>query len=273
MLALFRQWRHQNILRRAGVDAAEWRAVLDRLPVMYGLSPTQAERLRVLAVLFLHERQIVPAAGLEMNQTMKLQLAAQACLPILELGLDWYRKCSTIVLYPGDFVARHRYQDALGLEHDEVSAMVGEAWDQGPVVLSWNDIAGSGERDGYNVVIHEFAHKLDMLNGDANGHPPLHKDMRLERWTRAFSRAYDDFCDRAETGRDQSVIDPYAAESPGEFFSVVSEVFFELPHALRALYPDVYAQLAAFYRQSPLQRLPPPDTLPRTDDYSTSSSP
>lgn len=220
-----------------------------------GLSADEVEHLRQLAVLFLHQCQIVPAAGLPVDRDMKLHLAAQACLPVLALGLDWYRLCSTIVLYPGGFAARHRYQDALGLEHDEVSPMAGEAWGQGPVVLSWNDVADSGERDGFNVVIHEFAHKLDMLNGDANGYPPLHRGMRLDVWTGVWSKAYADFCAGVEAGREDPAIDPYAAESPGEFFAVLSEVFFELPLALRMRYPEVYDQLTAFYRQSPARRL------------------
>jgi Mlc titration factor MtfA (ptsG expression regulator) len=119
-------------------------------------------------------------------------------------------------------------------------------------VLSWADI-GEDYADGINVVIHEFAHKLDMLNGDVDGYPPLHPGMERRTWTDAFTRAYEDFCRRVDRGESTS-IDPYAAESPGEFFAVLSEAFFERPERVGDDYPDVYAQLAQFYRQDPYAR-------------------
>jgi Mlc titration factor MtfA (ptsG expression regulator) len=121
------------------------------------------------------------------------------------------------------------------------------------VILSWADVENAGDADGVNVVIHEFAHKLDMLNGDANGFPPLHSGMSREAWGRAFTEAFKDLCRRVEAGEDTD-IDPYAAEAPGEFFAVVSEAFFEMPDIVRETYPAVYAQLAEFYRQDPASR-------------------
>jgi hypothetical protein len=140
-------------------------------------------------------------------------------------------------------------------EGDEVYA--GEAWLHGPVILSWADIAESEYADGVNVVIHEFAHKLDMLNGSANGYPPLHRGMDRRSWSEAFSAAYRDLCARVDGGED-SIIDPYASQSPGEFFAVLSEAFFELPDVVQSEYPRVYAQLAQFYRQDPLAKLERP---------------
>jgi hypothetical protein len=136
----------------------------------------------------------------------------------------------------------------------------GEAWEQGPIILSLADAVAGRARDGYNVVIHEMVHKLDMLNGIANGHPPLHRGMSDARWAADFNAAYADLCRRADTaprGGEDLPIDPYACESPAEFFAVTSELFFELPHLLRDEYPAVYDQLAAFYRQEPAQRLTP----------------
>lgn len=133
--------------------------------------------------------------------------------------------------------------------------MTGESWLAGPVVLSWADAEMRGDEHGYNVVIHEFAHKLDMLNGEANGFPPLHAGMDRGAWSRDFSAAYEDCRARLERG-EPARIDPYAAESPAEFFAVLSEVFFEIPDAVLAEYPGVYRQLAAFYRQDPAARLP-----------------
>ena len=138
------------------------------------------------------------------------------------------------------------------LVHTDRTPRTGEAWLQGPLILSWADVAPAA--DGVNVVIHEFAHKLDMLNGDANGYPPLHKGMSREAWTHAFTAAYEDFCRRADA-REDMPIDDYAAESPAEFFAVMSEAFFEIPRAVMASYSEVYAQLAAFYRQDPAARM------------------
>lgn len=122
------------------------------------------------------------------------------------------------------------------------------------MVLSWQDVEYSGLGEGYNVVIHEFAHKFDMKNGSANGRPPLHSGMNQEEWAHAFQTAYDDFCRRVDGG-EETLIDPYAAESPAEFFAVLSEYFFEAPDVLHAAYPAVYGQLQRFYLQDPLARL------------------
>jgi Mlc titration factor MtfA (ptsG expression regulator) len=128
--------------------------------------------------------------------------------------------------------------------------MRGEAWLKGPLILSGRDAMRSGALDGINVVIHECAHKLDMLNGDANGFPPLHRGMNAAEWSRVFSAAYEDLCRRVDAGH-HTAIDPYATENPGEFFAVLSEVFFEMPVRLRQSYPSVYEQMTAFYRQDP----------------------
>jgi len=132
--------------------------------------------------------------------------------------------------------------------------MSGESWLRGPVILSWADAGEAARGSGYNVVIHEFAHKLDMLNGEANGFPPLHADMEARRWSDAFTPAYEDFCARVDSGEHME-IDAYAAEHPAEFFAVLSEAFFETPLVVRANYPAVYGALAQFYRQDPARRL------------------
>jgi len=127
--------------------------------------------------------------------------------------------------------------------------MAGEAWGRGPVILSWADVL-SGKKPGHNVVIHEMAHKLDMLNGDANGFPPLHRRMDRRVWSRVFSSAWDRLQEEQRNGAELP-IDPYALESPAEFFAVASEQFFEAPANLREHLPDVYRQLEQFYRQHP----------------------
>jgi len=140
------------------------------------------------------------------------------------------------------------------LIHSRREILSGEAWERGPVVLSWADVAASGTCDGYNAVIHEMAHKLDALNGMANGLPPLHKGMSVTSWAKTFSSAYEGFCQRVD-GNEETLIDPYAAEAPEEFFAVMSEHFFETPDLLKREYSEVYAQLKEFYRQDPAERL------------------
>ena len=167
------------------------------------------------------------------------------------LGLDWYRGWHGVVVYPGDFRVHRREVDEHGVMHEWEDELAGEAMPGGPVVLSWDAAAHDA---AMNVVIHEFTHKLDMLNGDADGLPPLHPGMDLRAWTAAFAAAYQGFCDALERGRD-TWLDPYAAEHPSEFFAVVSEAFFTDAAETRRRYPDVYEQLALFYRQDPARRL------------------
>jgi hypothetical protein len=251
MLEAFRRWRRARIIARTALDPGQWQQTLERLPFLRGLSAAERVRLRQAVILFLHQKSIHGAAGLELDAGMRLLIAAQACILILNLDIDYYRGWVEVIVYPDEFVPGGEYTDEDGIVHTEREPRAGEAWLQGPVILSWADVAPSA--DGVNVVIHEFAHKLDMLNGDANGHPPLHRGMSRAAWAQAFGAAYADFCDRVDAG-EEVAIDPYAAESPGEFFAVMSEAFFETPHAVGGLYPAVYDQLKLFYRQDPAAR-------------------
>jgi Mlc titration factor MtfA (ptsG expression regulator) len=260
MLKALRNWRRERLLRRGVPDERLWQRVAGRYPFIGALAPDERARLRDCAVLFLHEKSIVGAAGLVIDDEMRLCIAAQAGMPILNLDLDYYRGWSEVIVYPDEFVAEFDYVDEAGVAHHVREPMSGESWLAGPVILSWADALQAGT--GYNVVIHEFAHKLDMLNGDANGFPPLHAGMSRADWARTFGTAYEDFRLQVERRR-PTPIDAYAAESPAEFFAVLSEAFFEIPHAVRSGFPEVYGQLAAFYRQDPAARLPaPPSVFP-----------
>ena len=253
----FRAWRRRRILARSPYTTQHWHSVRARLPILDGLSETEEQRLFQRAVLFLHHKHLTALPGVSLDDTDRLTLAAQAELPLLHLAdLDWYQGFHEIVLYPDDFVSPQRHRDAAGVEHEWDDERSGEAWHQGPVILAWPGVQSSGGWDAYNLVIHELAHKLDMLNGDANGLPPLHRDMRIDAWAQAMQQAYDQM--NAELDADpeaQTAIDPYAAENPAEFFAVTSEYFFTAPDLLQQAFPAVYAQLAAFYRQDPLARL------------------
>jgi len=178
---------------------------------------------------------------------MRVSIAAQASLPILELGLDWYAGWTGIVVYPGDFRVRRREMDEDGVVHEWEDELAGEAMPGGPIVLSWDAAAHD---PAMNVVLHEFAHKLDMLNGEADGVPPLHVGMDRRAWLATFEDAYEGFCDAVDRGKD-TWLDPYASEHPSEFFAVVSEAFFGDPRETKRRYPGVYDQLVLFYRQDP----------------------
>lgn len=243
------------MLRQVELPQALWGKVIAKLPILSGLSDTELERLRSLVLLFLHEKDFLPANDLLLTEEMRLTIAAQACLPILELGIDYYAGWVTVIVYPGGFIAKYDQIDAAGVVHAIRRPSAGESWQRGPVVLSWEDVERSRGVDGFNVVIHEFAHKLDMLNGTANGFPPLHAGMSIQAWTRAFAEAYETFCLNVRSGADCR-ISAYASENPAEFFAVLSEAFFEIPHELQNVFPDVYTQLVEFYRQDPALRIP-----------------
>lgn len=251
-LGWWRNWRRRRRLTRRRIPEALWQAAVASLPVLRGLESAELARLRDLATLFLAEKNLDPAGGLVVTPEMGPLIAAQACLPILNLDLDYYRGWRGIILYPAGFLAQHQYTDANGLVHNVHRPLIGEAWDRGPVVLSWADVLAACAEAEPNVVIHEMAHKLDLLNGAANGLPPLHRGMAIADWSRAFSAAYEDLRHAIARGA-PTVLDPYAAEEPGEFFAVASEVFFADPARLNEAYPDLYRQLQGFYRQDPLE--------------------
>jgi Mlc titration factor MtfA (ptsG expression regulator) len=250
----FARWRRGGAAVR--VDEGAWHGVLSGMALLQGLPEEEGAALKALVERFLGEKQFIGAAGLEVLPHMALWIAAQACLPVLRLGLSAYSGWVSVILYPGEFAPEREVMDEAGVVHRWREPMAGEAWQRGPLVLSWEDALYTGEEDGVNVVIHECAHKLDMRHGgEANGFPPLPADMPAAAWSDAFGRAYAHFSRRVECGAD-TVLDPYAAESPGEFFAVMSEAFFTVPHVLLREYPAVYQQLRGFYRQHPAGRLP-----------------
>lgn len=247
------EWKRRRVLRRHAIDESLWRQTVLGLPFLGELERADGVRLREVTLLFLAEKAFSGAQGLVLTDPMRIAIAAQASLLVLNLGLDWYDDWVGIVVYPGDFRVRRRDVDSSGVVHEWDDTLAGEAMPGGPVVLSWDSAAHATEM---NVVIHEFAHKLDMRNGVADGLPPLHADMDRRAWHAAFQGAYEGFCDATERGRD-TWLDPYAAEHPSEFFAVLSEAFFEQPQQTRRRYPDVYDQLRLFYRQDPARRTQP----------------
>ncbi len=222
----------ENLLGRrpklARIPDDLWQKTME-LPFLANLCSEEKKRLYSLASHFLAEKEFTAAAGLELSDEICLSIAAQGSLPILNLGLEWYRGWVGIIVYPDEFVIPRVVEDEDGIVHEYTEVASGEAWDGGPLVISWQDAQMAGS--GYNVVIHEFAHKIDMLNGPPNGMPPLHGGMSRPLWRSVLSDAYKDFCRRVDSDEDVA-IDPYASEHPGEFFAVISETFFEEPELI-----------------------------------------
>ena len=253
MFDFLRTWLDRRIIQRSRIKPAEWKAAFAALPLLKGLTQTEKNRLQELAILFLHRKVIEGAHGLVITQPMTLIIALQACLPILELGLDNYTGWYSVIVYPSGFAPKRVIVDEYGVEHQVQSGLSGESWLRGPVVLSWDDTEHAGIIDGDNLVIHEFAHKLDMQNGQANGFPLLHSNMKSATWTEALGSGFEDF--QHKCNRQKNIgINCYGATSPAEFFAVLSEVFFERPSVILNHYPAIFDQLKQYYRQNPLER-------------------
>lgn len=222
--------------------------------VYAALSPADQARLRDLLRVFIAEKEWEGCSGFEVTDEVRVTIAAQACLLILELGDDSYAQVTSILVYPGGFnVPIKRTDGGLVTEFDE--ARSGEAHVRGPVVLAWDDVLESGRSPGHgwNVVYHEFAHQLDFLDGVIDGTPPLHDAADYQAWTQVMGSAFAGVQQSARARR-RSVIGDYAAQDPGEFFAVVTEQFFDQPASLAAQHADVYALLKRYYRQDPVER-------------------
>lgn len=256
MFKFIENWLNRRIIKQSTITSAQWAEAFASLPLLRDLRSEEMRRLQELVILFCHHKIFEGAHDLVVTQSMKLIIAVQACLPILKLELAWYDGWVTVIVYPSGFAPKRVVRDEYGVEHTVQSNLAGEAWQRGPVVLAWDEAEHAGIIDGHNLVIHEFAHKLDMQNGDANGFPPLHSDMDSTAWTKAFSAGFEDFQHKCGTGK-YIGIDCYGASSPAEFFAVLSEVFFERPEIIHQHYTAVYEQLEQYYRQDPLARLHP----------------
>lgn len=248
--ARYRQWR----LQRYAIPPSAWHDALGYSAYAGALARDQRQRLRELATLFLLEKRFDGAADFTPDQTARVVVALKACVPILHLGLDYYRGWRGIVIYPGDFRVQEEYMDEAGVVHHAARDLCGESLTQGPLVLSWATIIEEREACDRDLVIHECAHKLDMLNGPADGFPPLLPTLS-PRWTAAFTGAYRHLSHELGAGR-ETRLDPYAGTDPAEFFAVASETFFTAPAILRDDYPPVYDALREFYRQDPITLLP-----------------
>ncbi len=248
----WRRRRAARTLQHRAIPDALWALTLARYPFIARRSEADRQGLRELATLFLADKEFAGMQGLEVDDGMAVAIAAQACLPILRLGLAQYDAFKGIVVHPDIVVARREVMDEDGIVHHYDEELAGEAMEGGPVMLTWRDVADAGDSAewGYNVVVHEFAHVLDMRDGASDGVPLLPDRAARERWLAVLEPEWQDFCERVDAGED-TLIDPYGAEAIDEFFAVASELFFVDAATMRGEHPALYGLLAGYYRQDP----------------------
>lgn len=229
-----------------------WQQLRQRSRLLTGLDAPRQQQLRQLAGAFLAKKTITPVAGLELDPTDRALLAALCCLPLTQLGIHGLQGWSQLLVYPDAFRVQRSHVDAAGVLHQWEDELIGESWQDGPLILSWADVqADLDEPDaGFCVAVHEMAHKIDALDGALDGTPPLDRAWQ-QQWARDFQHAFDALNALLDAGQD-SLIDPYAAEAPEEFFAVASEYHFSDPQRLARAMPAVAAHLDRYYGPSPM---------------------
>lgn len=255
--------RRQRI--RARPFPAAWRDILKRrVPYVRALPADLQLQLKQHIQVFLAEKAFIGCDGLEITDEIRVTIAAQACLLLLNRPRGYYPALRQILVYPGSFVVQRGHTDHAGVTHEGRQVLAGESWSQGQVILSWHDtlVGAATPDDGQNVVIHEFAHQLDQETGSANGAPILARQAHYARWAAVLGAEFNALQasasqyrrDRHEqgSGQEPSLFSDYGATDPAEFFAVITEVFFEQPHRMAAEHPALYRELSNFYQLDPL---------------------
>ncbi len=244
-------WRRRAIRRQPFPSA--WRGILwRRVPAFRALPVDLQLQLKQHIQVFLAEKPFIGCRGLVITDDVRVTIAAQACLLILNRRNHYFPALREILVYPGAFVVNRPELGAGGVQHERRDVLSGESWVRGQVMLSWEDVlqGAATPDDGHNVVIHEFAHQLDQEKGAATGAPMLARRWQGARWSRVLGEAFDQL--QASLARGEpTLINAYGATSPAEFFAVASEVFFEQPISLLSRHPALYAALSGYYRVDP----------------------
>lgn len=242
--------------RTTPIDDAAWRHAIAASPLARRMDAADLARLRDHVGRFLARQRLRAFGGLELGAGDWLLLAVQACIPLVRPGTQALRGWREVLVYPGEFrVRRHHHDERDGVVSEVDEVLAGEAWERGPLVLSWADVQAdlASPWDGFNVIVHEMAHKLDMVDGPADGVPVLPAGIPRRTWIETFQRAYDRLSADVDRGR-RTHIDPYAAESAGEYFAVVAELHYSSPATLERAEPAVAALLHRYFGASPAQR-------------------
>lgn len=253
MLGFFKERRRKAVRGRPFPPA--WETILsENVPYFRRLSAEDRDELRGLVMIFLDEKTFEGCAGLEIDDEIRVTIAAQACILLLNRANDVYPDLEAILVYPSAYIDRRPRTLEGGIVSEDGEARLGESWSRGVVVLAWDAVLRGARdvRDGHNVVFHEFAHQLDTEDGAADGAPVLESRAAYGPWARVLGAAYEGLLEDTRDGS-RTVIDQYGATNPAEFFAVVTEAFFERPRALRAKHPALYAEMRAFYQQDPAE--------------------
>ena len=247
------EWRRRRIEARP--FPAAWRGILERrVPYARRLPPALRQQLEQRIQVFIAEKPFLGCDGQEIDDEVRVTIAAQACLLILNRKTDYFPRLTQVLVYPGAFVVERVRAEPSGILQEERTALSGESWANGQVVVSWDDaLQGAAvDNDGRNVVIHEFAHQLDQQKGYANGAPYLGGRDRYPQWSAVLGHEFAMLQQRSMSGEPALLLSYYGATNPAEFFAVSSEVFFEQPAAMAALHPALYDELRKLYRVDPL---------------------
>ena len=231
---------------------SSWISILQKNVSIYSKLPqTLREELHGYINIFLDEKKFIGCDGIEITDEIRITVAGNACLLLLQGDKHHFPDFTSILIYPNTYVAHNVQHDGL-VTTENPSRRAGESWVRGPIVLSWADVRRGSENveDGHNVVIHEFAHKLDEQSGHMNGLPLLRDESHYKEWNKVLSEEFDALQERARRGKNK-VLDEYGTASPPEFFAVASESFFEKPIQMKKRLPDLYSQLQTFYNIDP----------------------
>ncbi|MCP5260541.1 MAG: zinc-dependent peptidase [Rhodoferax sp.] len=239
---------------RARPFPAPWRAVLQRLPFVQRLPADLQLQLKAHIQVFLAEKPFIACGGIALTDAMRVTIAAQACVLLLNRDAGYFPSLRQILVYPGPFVVARAQPVGMGVIQDLRQVLSGESWSQGQVILSWQDVENgiSDPGDGRNVVIHEFAHQLDQESGQANGAPALGSRRSYRDWSRVFGDEFAALQQRVAAGHAGGLLSDYGATNPGEFFAVASEAFFEQAQRMAQEHPALFAQLRQYYCVDPL---------------------
>ncbi len=230
---------------------ATWRSVLeDSVPLYRKLPPEDREELHGHIQVLLAEKHFEGTTGLDVTDRMRLIVAAQAAILLLRRPVDYFPRLVSVLFYPGEYSVQEEVEADDGLIEEVHEARVGESWQTGTLILSWEDVERDLESDLQNVVLHEFAHQLDAESGETNGAPVLADRALQARWAEAMSEAFERLTEAVERN-EETLLDSYGAEDPAEFFAVTTEAFFLVPSELEEEEPDLYAVLRDYFRQDP----------------------
>jgi Mlc titration factor MtfA (ptsG expression regulator) len=250
----FTRRRRSKLLQQPLPEA--WWALIDRrVPLVGGLGADERRRLGGIVRVLLAEKRFEGCGGLVITDEIRLTILSQAAVLVLNRPDEYYPDLRSILVYPSEYRVMAEEFGPAGIVTESDEVRLGETWPEGSLVLSWEDVllGAAGEDDGRNVVFHEFAHQLDGQSGDMDGAPELAGPAGYRDWARVLGREYEALAQAVERGR-EPLLDPYGSTHPAEFFAVATELFFERPVATKRTYPELYQQLASFYRQDPTER-------------------